>query len=147
VPGLYHSEQKAAAQGSQTSDGESSVWLGTKPDLYQSGLDEAHPVLVEILQLNNAEYKKRFGHTSGAWRGKTPLQRNAVIAAGNLREYSAIPALIKILYSDTRPVLRGIAAWALGRIGTEQCRRALIKAAATEQDSDVLTELELALQN
>jgi epoxyqueuosine reductase len=114
---------------------------------HNCGLEESYPVLMEILHLNNAEYKKRFGHTSGAWRGRTPLQRNAVIAAGKLRDSSAVPALAAILSSDPRPVLRGAAAWALGEIGAEQGRAALVKASATEQDSAVLTEINAALQH
>lgn len=119
---------------------------GTKQYQCPGDLEEAYPVLVEILQLNNSEYKKRFGHTSGAWRGKTPLQRNAVIVAANLRDFSAIPALVKILSFDTRPVMRGTAAWALGNMGTEQCRVALIKASDLEQDNTVLTEIKAALK-
>lgn len=117
------------------------------PAEYKYGLEESYPVLTEILQLTNGEYKRRFGHTSGAWRGKTPLQRNAVIAAGNLRDTSAVPVLAEVLSSDTRPALRGAAAWALGQIGTEQGRAALLKASAIEQEHDVLTEIKAALQN
>ena len=114
---------------------------------YKYDLEESYPVLTEILKLTNAEFKRRFGHTSGAWRGKTPLQRNAVIAAGNLRDNFAVPVLAEVLSSDTRPVLRGAAAWALGQIRTEQGRAALLRASAIEQDDEVLTEIKAALQN
>lgn len=108
-------------------------------------VDEAYPILLDILQMCNAEFKKRFGHTSGVWRGRTPMQRNAVITAGNLQDFSAIPALKAILAADPRPVLRAAAAWALGKLGTEQCQDALLKALAVEQDNEVLTEINLAL--
>ncbi|COG84677.1 4Fe-4S ferredoxin [Streptococcus pneumoniae] len=53
---------------------------------------------------------------SGSWRGKKPLQRNAILALAHFKETSAIPDLIGVMKDDPRPVLRGTAAWALGKI-------------------------------
>ncbi|MCK4260251.1 MAG: tRNA epoxyqueuosine(34) reductase QueG [Halanaerobiales bacterium] len=81
--------------------------LGKKPDIQQ------------ILNLSNADYKKLVGNTSMAWRGKRILQRNALINLGNTCDSNAIPILKEAL-NDQRPVIRGIAAWGLGRIRGEK---------------------------
>lgn len=116
-----------------------------RPD-YCRNYEDSFPTLDEVLNLTNSEFKRRFGHTSAAWRGRTPMQRNAVIAAGNLRDTAAVPALTAILFSDPRPVLRGAAAWALGQIGGEKSSKALQMVSATEQDPVVQAEIVLALQ-
>ncbi|WP_036720064.1 tRNA epoxyqueuosine(34) reductase QueG [Paenibacillus harenae] len=104
------------------------------------------PLLIPLLTIGNKEFKARYGHTSSAWRGKKPIQRNAVIALGNFKEESAVPDLIKVLEQDTRAVLRGTAAWSLSRIGGEQAEAALRRAAGTETDAEALAAIEEALE-
>lgn len=108
---------------------------------FECGIDGAFPVLKEILQMTNKDFRQRFGHTSGAWRGRTALQKNAVIAAGNLREREVVPELAGILFSDPRPVMRGAAAWALGRIGCPESLAALEGALEAERDPQVTAEI------
>lgn len=105
----------------------------------------AKPLLTPLLTIGNREFKERFGSTSSAWRGKKPIQRNAVIALGNFKDPSAVPDLIAVMEEDPRPVLRGTAAWALGRIGGEQAEQALLKAKAKEEDAEALEAIEFAL--
>lgn len=109
--------------------------------------DQAFPPLARVLDLTNREFKESFGHTSGAWRGRTPIQRNAVIAAGNLRDRSMVPRLITLLSEDPRGVIRGAAAWALGQIGDNQGLPALQQAMRKENDPAVLKEISYALKN
>lgn len=106
-----------------------------------AGYDQAFPLLSELLQMSNAEFKKRFGYTAGAWRGRTVFQRNAIIAAGNARDDNFVPELIRILQKDSRPVMRGTAAWALGRIGSPEAYSALKEALSWEQDQSVIDEI------
>lgn len=105
----------------------------------------AKPLLTPLLTIGNREFKERFGSTSSAWRGKKPIQRNAVIALGNFKDPSAVPDLIAVLEEDPRPVLRGTAAWALGRIGGEQAEQALLEAKAKEEDAEALEAIAFAL--
>jgi epoxyqueuosine reductase len=105
----------------------------------------AKPLLVPLLDMGNKEFKSRYGHTSSAWRGRKPIQRNAVIALGNFKEASAIPDLVRVLTEDPRPVLRGTAAWALGRIGGETAMEALNRASRTEQDEDAMEAIQTAI--
>ncbi|WP_336790265.1 tRNA epoxyqueuosine(34) reductase QueG [Paenibacillus sp. MMO-177] len=103
------------------------------------------PLLVPLLTIGNREFKERYGHTSSAWRGKKPIQRNAVIGLGNFKEKSAVPDLIGVLKDDTRPVLRGTAAWALSRIGGDEAMEALIEALPKESDEEARAYLERAI--
>ncbi|GFR37948.1 epoxyqueuosine reductase [Insulibacter thermoxylanivorax] len=100
------------------------------------------PLLKPLLTISNREYKARYGDNASSWRGKKPIQRNAIIALGNFKDHTAIPLLAELIIRDPRPVIRATAAWALSRIGGEEAERALHKAREVEQDPEVLTELE-----
>ncbi|WP_446936246.1 tRNA epoxyqueuosine(34) reductase QueG [Lysinibacillus fusiformis] len=106
----------------------------------------AKPLLTPLLTISNREFKAKFGHVSGSWRGKKPIQRNAILALAHFKEEAAIPDLINLLKNDDRPVIRGTSAWALGKIGGEQAKSALYDAEANEQDEEVLYEIHKGLQ-
>ncbi|MGC8782626.1 MAG: HEAT repeat domain-containing protein, partial [Anaerolineae bacterium] len=72
------------------------------------------------------------------------LVRNACVAAGNWGDTAAVPALIGLL-ADGEPLIRGHAAWALGRIGERTGRQALADRLAVEPDAWVQKELAAAL--
>lgn len=101
----------------------------------------AKPLLQPLLHVSNKEFKVQFGHVSGSWRGKKPIQRNAIVALAHFKEESAVPDLIGLLMKDERPVIRGTAAWAIGRIGTTEGIDALHKALQTEKDTEVIEEI------
>lgn len=107
--------------------------------------DEAFPLLSEVLDLSNRKFKNKFGHTSGAWRGRTTVQRNAVIAAGNLKAEGMVTRLALILTGDSRQIIRGAAAWALGQIGGAQALEALTQAIKHENAPDVLAEIKYSM--
>ncbi|MFJ5564160.1 tRNA epoxyqueuosine(34) reductase QueG [Lysinibacillus xylanilyticus] len=106
----------------------------------------AKPLLVPLLTISNRDFKEKFGHVSGSWRGKKPIQRNAILALAHFKEEAAVPDLVALLEKDERPVIRGTAAWALGKIGGEQSQSALLKAKGKEQDEEVLVEINKGLQ-
>lgn len=107
--------------------------------------DNVKPVLLPLLALSNRQFKERFGEMSGSWRGKNPIQRNAIIALAHYKEEAALPTLQRLLKEDPRPVIRGTAAWAIGRIGGEIGEQILDEAKENEKDKDVLTEIENSL--
>ena len=113
---------------------------------FQPDPELAKPLLEPLLKLSNRQFKDRFGHVSGSWRGKNPIQRNAIIALAHFREEAAVPALITLLKEDPRPVIRGTAAWALGEIGTETGNSAMEEVLLLEQDDAVREELERAIE-
>ncbi len=106
----------------------------------------AKPLLTPLLTISNREFKEKFGHVSGSWRGKKPIQRNAILALAHFKEEAAVPDLVGLLEKDERPVIRGTAAWALGKIGGEQAEIALLAAKKKEQDEEVLVEINKGLQ-
>lgn len=105
----------------------------------------AKPLLQPLLNMSNKEFKTKFGHVSGSWRGKKPIQRNAILALAHFKEQAAVPDLLELLKRDERPVIRGTAAWALGKIGGADVKEALLAAKEREQDEEVLAEIEKGL--
>lgn len=99
------------------------------------------PLLIPLLSMTNRSFKETYGHMSGAWRGKNPIQRNAIIALAHFKEASAVPTLIELMENDARPVIRGTAAWAIGKINTEEGLVALKKAEQNEVIEEVLEEI------
>ena len=78
--------------------------------------EKVHPELEPMLTISNREFKETFGEMAGSWRGKKPLQRNAIIALANYRDKSAIPTLLQLIEKDPRPMIRGTSAWAISKI-------------------------------
>jgi len=107
--------------------------------------ESAAPRLTELLQLRHGEFNRRFRKTAIGWRGLAVLRRNAAIGLGNALDRSAIPALARTLNEDPHPMVRGAAAWALGRIGAPDARAALHERIAVESDPHVTEEIAAAL--
>lgn len=105
----------------------------------------AKPLLKPLLSISNREFKLKFGPVSGSWRGKKPIQRNAIIALAHFKDDSAVTELISVMNEDTRPVLRGTAAWALAKIGGIEAKAALEAARMKEKEEEVLGEIEKGL--
>lgn len=99
----------------------------------------------ELLALDDAGFRNRFRHTPLARPKRAGLLRNAAIVLGNSGDTRAVPVLIHSL-DDAEPVIRGAAAWALGRFKSEDTRRALAERLQRETDADVRTELLAALR-
>ena len=106
----------------------------------------AKPLLRPMLRMSNREFRAKFGHVAGFWRGKNPLQRNAVIGLAHFKDETAVDDLIAVMKEDVRPVIRGTAAWALGKIGTEKALEAIEIALEKETDERVKVEMEKGLQ-
>ncbi|SFQ76954.1 epoxyqueuosine reductase [Psychrobacillus psychrotolerans] len=104
------------------------------------------PLLLPLLKMTNRTFKETYGHMSGAWRGKNPIQRNAIIALAHFKEQAAVPTLIDLMQHDARPVIRGTAAWAIGKINTQEGLLALQEAEQSEQVDEVLEEIRKGLE-
>jgi epoxyqueuosine reductase len=78
------------------------------------------------------------------WTKRPGLLRNVAVALGNWGSPEAVPALAAAL-NDEEPLVRGHAAWALGRIGTQAARQALRGREGVEEDAWVREEIEEAL--
>ncbi len=101
----------------------------------------AKPLLKPLLTMSNREFKEKYGHVSGSWRGKKPIQRNAILALAHFKDASALPDLVDLMHKDPRPVIRGTAAWAIGKIGDGQQLSELEKALERESDEEAKQEI------
>lgn len=111
--------------------------------------DIVTPLLKPLLTISNREFKEKFGVLAGSWRGKKPLQRNAIIALANAKDRSALPHLLALIENDPRPVIRGTAAWAIAQIatvGNDEIIKFLKQYQQQEQDSDALIEFNNAIE-
>lgn len=103
------------------------------------------PRLEDLLLLDDARFRERF-RGSAVWRTRREgLLRNVCIALGNLRDRHAVTALAGAL-RDPATLVRGHAAWALGRLGGSAARAQLEAALRREDDAWVRDECGLARQ-
>ncbi len=104
------------------------------------------PSLIELMRMSNEEWD-HFSRGSAIRRaGRAGFLRNVAIALGNQASIDAVPALVDAL-SDEEPLVRGHAAWALGRIGSSAALEALAGRLEKEQDRWVRQELQLAIRH
>ncbi len=103
------------------------------------------PLLKPLLTLSNREFKEKFGNLAGSWRGKKPIQRNAIIALAHFKDQTALPELEQVLLTDSRFELRATAAWAIGKIGGQRALDLLNKAKDSESEAIVLADIEKSL--
>ena len=122
-------------------------WSGPRTRSRPSSEDLARwaPPLLELLALDEAGFRRRFRRTAVMRAKRRGLLRNVCVAIGNWRDPCAIPALAQAL-RDPEPLIRGHAAWALGRIGGGRAREILARAAAHETNEEVREELIWALE-
>ena len=102
------------------------------------------PELLPLLNISRKEFEARIGPTTAGWIGRATFRRNVAVALGNIGDPAAVPGLVEAL-SDPEPIIRGHAAWALGRISTSPARLALENALARETDEQVVGEIREAL--
>ena len=106
---------------------------------------EPRPRLEELLPLDEETFRARF-RQSAVWRTRrSGLLRNVCIALGNVADRRSVPALSRALV-DNEALIRGHAAWALGRLGGPAARQGLTLALSRDADPWVRDECQLALQ-
>ncbi len=114
------------------------------PEFGEPVLENAAPALLPLLELDEAAFRARFAGRAMLRAKRDGLLRNACVVLGNIGDEAAVPALTRAL-ADPAPLVRGHAAWALGRIGDRGARRALAAARHRETDPWVREELAAAL--
>lgn len=112
-------------------------------------VDDARPVLRDLLALDEQGFAERHRGRAIMRAKRDGLVRNACIALGNVGTAEDLPALTGAL-ADASALVRGHAAWAVGRIGgrvgAAACKRTLEARLAVEQDPWVREELRFALE-
>ena len=114
----------------------------TEPAFNRAGLSMVD--LVELLEMDEAEFRQRFAGTPVMRAKRIGLQRNACVALGNAANPDAVPALARAL-ATAEPLVKRHAAWALGQIGGEEAIARLEQARNNEEHSEVLSEITAAL--
>lgn len=116
-------------------------------ELTRDARNRARPELVELLQLDDDGFRERFRQSAVLRAKPEGMRRNVCVALGNIADPATVSPLAHVLNNDPSPIVRGHAAWALGRIGTQQAIKTLRDAQATEPDTTVQEEIEVALQD
>lgn len=104
--------------------------------------------LKSVLQMNEKEYRRRFrenqiGHW---WVSFGAIQRNAVVALGNIGDSTAIPILAQKLEKSRSTIIKRHAAWAMGKIGGQEAKITLEKALKRELNPQIRKEIKDALK-
>ena len=116
----------------------------TEPD-FSPRPEMMSPSLASLMRMSPADWDE-FSRGFPVRRAKRAgFLRNVAVALGNWGSEAAVPPLVDAL-SDEEPLVRGHAAWALGRMASPDALTALEAALAVERDSFVRKELELALR-
>jgi epoxyqueuosine reductase len=116
---------------------------------FQPREGEASLSLADLLALDAAGFRHRFRGSPILRAKRRGLLRSAAIALGNRPHPPAFGSLTAAL-DDAEPVVRGAAAWALGRwiaagVKGAEARAALESRCELEQDDGVRRELTAAL--
>ncbi len=116
-------------------------------DLRPASLDNAWPSLHWLLTMTEAEFGATYHGTPVPRTKRRGLARNAAVALGNIGSRDDVPVLANALASHDEPLVRGHAAWALGRIGGPAAMTALDRAYRHEPISSAVSEISLALES
>ena len=103
--------------------------------------------LERFLDLDEPGFRALFADSPIRRAGREGFLRNVCVALGNRGDASAAPALARALARDPSPLVRGHAAWALGRLAgrDEEWCSALRNTAAGDADPGVREEAGAAL--
>jgi epoxyqueuosine reductase len=112
--------------------------------LYDDGDGRNIIDLREIIQMDKNRFKQEYGDSAIGWRGLNLLKRNAAVAIGNIGSEQGFELLEQAL-NNPSALVRGHAAWAVGRIGRPKSRHILKRAVAFEKDPYVLGEIKDAI--
>ena len=89
-----------------------------------------------MLNISNKDFKRLFGNTAAGWRGKKWLQRNAIIALGNINSEQSTDLLEKHI-KDKRTDIRKVIAWALKNINNRKTNELLNLMLEYEEDDEL----------
>jgi epoxyqueuosine reductase len=99
------------------------------------------PDLLRELALTPEGFNRKFKGSPIKRAKRRGYLRNVSVALGNVDDPMAVPALTVCLSGEPEPLVRGHAAWALGRIGGREAIAALRAALQTESDPQVKDEI------
>jgi epoxyqueuosine reductase len=117
----------------------------TPEPAFQPRPDAPAPRLLDLIALDADDFRRHFRDSPVKRAKRRGLLRNALVALGNWGDRTTVAPLAGALH-DEEPLVRGHAAWALGRIASLQAQSSLAQALAAESDPWVQEEIRLGLQ-
>ncbi len=115
--------------------------------IYAQWIASPEPDLLSELRLTSEEFNHKYRHSPLSRAKRRGYLRNIAVALGNLHQRPAIAPLARSLQSDSDPLVRSHAAWALGQLGDAIAKQSLQNARHSENNPQVLMEIEEALAN
>jgi epoxyqueuosine reductase len=97
------------------------------------------PRLAELVQLDDAGFRRRFAGSPIKRTGRDRFVRNVLIAIGNSRDPS-LAELVEARLDDASPLVRAMAVWALRRLRGRDAMAAYARQRLAERDPAVLEE-------
>lgn len=117
------------------------------PAFLPRSVDNAYPSLRWLLTMSQDEFGATYFGTPVPRTKRRGLARNAAVALGNTGTRDDVPFLAEVLASHDEPLVRGHAAWAIGRLGGGLARMVLDRARSSGPDGEVRAEAEAALES
>lgn len=109
------------------------------------GGKDAGALAREVVAMSRDEYLIAFRGSPLKRPKLHGLKRNAAVVLGNVGSAADVPAL-SLALTDDDPLVRRHAAWALGRVGSQDAAVVLRERAASESDPEVRAEVVAALE-
>ena len=116
------------------------------PEFLPASVEHAYPSLPGLLDMSTRTFRGRYRGTAVMRVRRVGLARNAAVALGNIGTEDDAPVLARAALGHDEALVRGHAAWALGRIGGRAARQALARAWERERDVGAREEIEWALE-
>lgn len=113
----------------------------TNEQVVQNGL----MTLADEMDITEEAFRHKFSRSPILRAKRKGYLRNIAVAIGNSGNVKAVPTLIKVLTSESDPLIRSHCAWALGQIGGEASYAALRQLLSTEEDMMVRDDIRAIL--
>lgn len=116
------------------------------PAFLPRDLENAYPSLHGLLAMSAHTFRQRYRGTAVLRARRSGMARNAAVVLGNIGTEDDVGPLVTTLLGHDVPLVRGHAAWALGKLGGSAAQTGLQVAWQRERDPDARAEIALALE-
>lgn len=132
--------QQVCPWNKHAADQTANTFLGIEPS-------PTLPDLLAELQLTPEQFQQKYNNSAIKRSKRRGYLRNVCVATANQAALhtlwipQVVQALIEVLLKEAEPLVRGHAAWGLGRLGTTHAYSALLQAKKKETDPYVFEEI------